>query len=165
MKPDVVVVFAFGSQETAANERLCRKAEVFGKMGVPIFTQCDIPIEWGTVFFAEEILKRRRGWLKEGHMSTLLVVCALDDVIWGRGWRKILVLAAPQHMGRCVRDLRRGLAHPEVAIIVPYRWKLPWRWYDQCSREWHVRGPIRWWFREMILRLSPWVLYRQIAEG
>jgi hypothetical protein len=161
MKPDVVVVFSFGSEGVAPNYRLIRKAEVFGRMGIPIFTQRDLPI--GEGIFAEDVLKAQDGF--DGDPTTIDIVRAFEHIAWKARWRKVLVLAAPQHMQRCLRDMRRALMHPDVGIVMPYRWKLHWKWYDQYSAQWYTRGPLRWWVREAMLRALPWAVYYNVTAS
>ncbi len=165
MKPDVVLVFAFGARWSIANIRLVRKAEAFGKIGPPIFTQWDLPVGEGTVFFAEDVLRTRENWEEGQNLSTLDVVQAFEYVAWKKGWRKVLILAAPQHMKRCLRDARRRLLHPEISRVMPYHWTLPWVWYNTTSDPWYTRGRVRWWLREGIIRCLPWGLYVDLADG
>lgn len=165
MKPDVVLVFAFGSEGSGPNVRLLHKAEVFGRTGVPVFTQRDLPVAWGTVFFAEDVLRTKENWKEGQSISTLDVVRAFEYVAWGKGWRKILVLAAPQHIKRCLRDARKRLLHPEISRIEPYRWTLHWTWYNVESYPWYTRGRVMWWMREGIVRSLPWGLYVDLTKG
>ncbi len=166
MKPDVVLVFAFGSQGTAPNAGLSHKAEVFGKMGIPVFSQWDVPVDNGTVFFAEDILRMKGEWQKGRRIATLDVVRAFEYIAWDKGWRRVLILAAPQHLKRCLRDARKRLLHPQITRVEGYHWRTLERfWYDPLSAQWYTRGPLRWWLREMFLRLLPWGLYVRLAKG
>lgn len=166
MKPDVVLVFAYGSDNSSANFRIAHKAQVFAKMGIPIFMQRDVPCPRnGTVFFAEGVLRARENWKEGQYVSTLDVIRAFECIAWRKGWRKVLVLAAPQHMKRCLRDARRRLVHPQITQVEGYRWTLPWIWYDVCSGQWYTQGPVRWWFREGVILSLPWKAYVHFTRG
>ena len=144
MKPDVVLIFAFGSKGTAPNARLSHKAKVFGKIGVPVFTQWDLPVGNGTVFYAEDVLRFLEDWRSEWGFSTLYIIRAFAYVVCRRGWKRVLILAAPQHERRCLRDAQKYLLLSNSGVdISSYHWALPWRWYDPSSAQRFTRGPIR----------------------
>lgn len=111
MRPDGVVVFAFGDfardfardQYKNTNWHMARRAEFLAKkFKIRIVTPKDIPVDITRfkVLFAEDAGKKK-------HISTLDVAKEAVKLAKKMGWRKIKVVAAPPHEWRCRRDLRR----------------------------------------------------------
>lgn len=156
-KPDVVVAFAFSKEGKANWDIGCHAEYVAKKHEIPLFTQKDVSKHLKpssvVIFNAEE---------KEKYLSTLGIVNAFKKMAETKNWRTVFVVAAPCHIERCCRDLKRVGFHIvtsdyfKVAYIFSF-------WYNSKDSQIWVRNPIIWWFREIILRLMPWKLYSKIA--
>ena len=156
----ILVVFSFGSKETEGNKELVNAIRWFtgGDSRWKIITQKDIPLSEGDVFrvFVEDF-KRSCGW-----HSTLWVANAAIEICDHYHWPKVAhVLAAPMHIKRCVRDLKRiGFEKVKPFSFFDGRGI---RWYDKKSSLPWTRSWLRWWHRELKLRLLPWFLYKKLT--
>ena len=150
MKYDVIVVFLFGlPMDSPRNLKLAeRAASLSNNLGVPIFDESA---------FVESM-----GW-HDGNgapwiSSTLKFAKALAKEGANKRWKNALVIAAPCHVWRCVRDLRQfGLYAKADKFFIGARF------YDKNSEHWWTRCASLWWIRELSLRLMPWWLYSRIA--
>jgi hypothetical protein len=79
-----------------------------------------------------------------------------------RGWKRILVIAVPQHAWRCVRDCRKMC--PEIFFERAYLKKERKTWYNRKDPQFWIWSPFIWWFREIILRMLPFPLYKKVME-
>lgn len=169
MRPDGVVVFAFGDfardfardQYKNTNWHMARRAEFLAKkFKIRIVTPKDIPVDITRfkVLFAEDAGKKK-------YISTLDVAKEAVKLAKKMGWRKIKVVAAPPHEWRCRRDLRRlGLKEVEGDdYFRSTREFPPGFWFSKKSTQWWTRSLGLWWLREIPLRLMPWWLYKKIA--
>ncbi|MDP3052207.1 MAG: hypothetical protein Q8N42_01730 [bacterium] len=164
--PDVIVVFAFGkfdNPEEEPNSHMAYYAALFAKnWRVPILTQCDIPIEPSPsleVYFAEE--------KPEKYLSTLGVAKSFASLAKEKGWRKIFVLAAPPHIRRCARDLRKlGFEVIKYDCFTKTHCRHDGKMiiYNKKSTQWYTRAWYLWWLRETPLRLVPWKKYEKITS-
>ncbi len=161
MKPDVIVAFAFGvfkeqDQHEFPNWHIARQAEYFAKkFSIPIVTQKDVPVNTTRieVLFVE----------KEKCLSTLDVAKKVAELAEKRDWHRARVIAAPPHEWRCRRDLRR-LGFKEVEGDDYFRFFYSSKvWFSKKSIQPWTRSLIRWWLREIPLRLIPWWLYKKIT--
>ncbi len=163
--PDVVVAFAFGKFEKLSNspnfflaERAVNLAK---KWNVPIFTQIDVSVLMSDtkkveIRFAEE---RKR----KGHLSSLGIALQLTETsLIQNGRLNVLVVAAPPHIGRCVRDIRKLGFKVEEDLCLK---SLPFHfWFRNDSLQWWTRSWWQWWLLyEIPLRLMPWWFYKRIA--
>jgi len=159
VKPDVIVVFAFGKFKKCLEfpnwSMAVRATDIAENLKVPIFTQGDMPVlPTGTtaeIYFAEKCEET-------GRLSTLEIIQRLKELADGKSWNKVYVVAASPHIKRCVRDLKKfGF---EVVKEYPHS-SLS---YNANSFYWWTRSPFLWWLREIPLRLLPWRLYKKIAS-
>jgi len=156
-KPDVIVAFAF-SRNGTANKKIASYSDYKSdEYGIPIFTQKDVSkhLEKTSVpvFLAEE---------KDGkYLSTLSIAKSLEKMAIERKWQTVLVIAAPCHIWRCCRDLKKlGFQVISDDYLRTYHFKF---WYAPKDPQIWIHNPIIWWFRETILRLMPWKLYSKLA--
>jgi len=87
-----------------------------------------------------------QGFFKDfsGYISTVKQVRALADTARERSWRSVLVIAAPPHRWRALRDLR---AAGFVAEVDDSPRQLPRRfWYAKESEHKQTTSWFRWWF-------------------
>jgi hypothetical protein len=80
-----------------------------------------------------------------GYISTVKQVKALVEVAAEKSWRRILVVAAPQHRWRALRDLRAAgfEAHLDDSLLGSYPRSF---WYWAASEHKQTTSWFRWWF-------------------
>lgn len=152
----VVVAFAF-SKNGLSNLSIAKRAtELARSWEAPIFTQKDVARyipQKSSLFTASE---------DNGYLSTFGIVRQLTDLAKKAGWTRVIVVAAPSHEGRCIRDIKKmgfGVMHDYVLrLLYPKS-----HWYHRQDRQFWVRNPLIWWAREIVLRILPWSTYRRIA--
>ena len=165
---DVVIVFAYGKGEKM-NATLGAWAnnivDAFGSpIGTNVYTQFDMAPFLKTiegVSFAYEGSK---------YLSTYGIVKQFSEAVKGHGYYKVAVIAAPQHMKRCLRDLYaegfKCYVDSNNKFFLPKGVSLDDEsfWYNQDDPQKYVRSPKNWWKRERILRMLPFVLYKILAR-
>ena len=157
-KPDAIVAFGF-TKEGEANEHIAIEAKGYShRWGVPIFTQNDVARYLSDVkqpvLIAEE---------NERYLSTLGIVLAFKKVAQQHRWKRVFVIAVPPHVWRCSRDLRKmgfDVLDDRSYFKDAYRSSF---WYNRKDPQLWVRGRIRWWSREIVLRLLPWNIYSKLT--
>ena len=91
------------------------------------------------------------------HISSLAIIEQFAQMARMNSWKNVILVAAKQHSWRCARDLKKILPTvciKELSVETPYR---------PDNQSW-VTSPIRWWSRELIIRLLPWVLYKKLCR-
>ncbi|HLW71307.1 MAG TPA: hypothetical protein VKS22_11875 [Candidatus Binataceae bacterium] len=79
-----------------------------------------------------------------GYISTVKQVRALAAAAAERGWRRVLIIAAPAHIWRALRDVRaQGLSAANDDSIRAYPRSL---WYSKRSTHRQTTSWWRWWF-------------------
>jgi len=154
----VVVVFSFGSKGTKGNKSLAFAGAIEANNGgaIVIITQKDIPRIEG-VHFCYCDLELERDW-----HSTLWVATSAREICECCKFSKkvkVIVVAAPMHLKRCVRDLKKS-GFEVMKMVSP---KLESSWYEKSSLLPWTRSWWRWWSREIILRLLPWGVYKRLT--
>lgn len=152
-KPDVILAFGF-SREGEANQHIAISAKVcLRKYEIPIFTQNDVAQHLSDV---RPIIVVEEG---KRYLSTLGIVLAFITLAQKRGWKRVFVVAAPPHIWRCVRDLQKmGFEVFDDRFYFQTAYQKSF-WYNRKDSQPWVRGPLRWWLREIILRVLPWKVY------
>lgn len=148
----VILALAFG-QGWTINLPLKWQVEkmVAQTQGSEIYTQHDLGVILNMPVQILGIAQQRGKY-----MSTLAVIEQFAQMAKMLGYSHVKLIAAKQHMWRCYRDLKKVL--PTVAIErVPV--EVP---YTPDTQTW-VSSPLRWWFREIILRLLPWKIYKLLC--
>lgn len=148
-----VVAFAFGAPaNTPPNRAIARRAkEIASRHGeLPIAAQ-------------HEVAPKYAYHLDEGKqcVSTLWLARRLRGIA-PVSWQKLLVVAAPPHLERVVRDLRYvGFdAEPDRELEYLYHEEF---WFSRNSTQRWTRSPQLWRMRETIIHLMPWWLYEWIS--
>ncbi len=157
----MIVVFAFGSPVVSANQILAKIAKTEAKKEgvIKIITQKDIPLI-GTVVERVEAEKNPP--------STFLI--AEKTIQWAHQNKidEIIVIAAPMHLKRCIRDLKHNakkLQFPVKITVPPEIFQVHHKlWYSKESLQKHTHSSSRWWVREIIIRLMPMWAYKWIIK-
>lgn len=182
---DVIFAFAFGSpSDLISNTNIADRvieARECNYLGIklkplPVVTQMDIAQARPLFIERPKILHEREKFFiiddeyRYGgfeYPSTLKLVKAFRNLNKNRceNWKKVLVIAAPMHIKRCVRDLRKmGFdAYEDEYLKEKYDLPSVW-WYHHNSTQWWTRSALLWWPREIFLRLLPWKIYEWISE-
>jgi hypothetical protein len=93
---------------------------------------------------------------KSQELSTYGLIREFKSLAKKHGWRNIGLVTARQHLKRAARDLNReGFQVFKFDGI-----KVPFNYYDDL---WWARCPLFWLFRESILRILPYGLYKKIT--
>ncbi len=165
---DVVILFAYGKGEKMnailggwANNIV----DTFGspnRRRINLYTQLDMTpfVETIQISFAHEGKK---------YLSTYGIVKQFSEAVKDRGYHRVAVIAAPQHIKRCVRDL---YAEGFSCYVDTGKFFLPKGasledesfWYNPDDPQDQVRSHKNWWRRERILRILPFVLYKILAR-
>lgn len=166
---DVIFAFAFGSPgDLLSNYNIAERARtVFedSDTQIPLITQKDV------IFANFPLMYMRRhpqifitDDRKIGYPSSLKLIKTIVKIAGERNWKKVLVIAAPMHMKRCVRDLRKlGFdAYEDEYLKTHYNMPSIW-WYHHNSTQFWTRSGLYWWPREIILRCLSWKIYEWIA--
>lgn len=169
MAREVVLAFAFGAPYSIVPNKTIGKRAIFFSQhfDADIFTQKDVPAtgsdkcEWVT--YIEDLNPEKK------YVSTLDIVKSFIETAKKKGWKKVIVVATPQHKERCYRDLRKSIKEenseiPIMQITLDDCSDLLKNWYDKNSTQWWTRSCLWWWLREIPLRLMPWRLYKKIAS-
>lgn len=152
MAETVILALAFGVGQ-AINYPLKREVEQLANIkNLPVYTQQDLGV----------ILKLNSGIVlfmacqAGDYLSSLAIIEQFAQAAKVNGWKTVKLVAASQHIWRCVRDLKEVL--PEVYVD-----KIPVETaYLPDIQPW-VTSPLRWWMRELIIRLLPWRLYKKMC--
>jgi hypothetical protein len=79
-----------------------------------------------------------------GYISTVKQVQALADTAADHGWKRVLIIAAPPHIWRALRDVRaRGFSAGADGSLRVYP---PRFWYAKESMHRQTTSWFRWWF-------------------
>lgn len=144
--PDVVVLFPFGIHDGLLVEEIFKHPKprvIFATSNFEHLLRClDGPLE---IFIAEE---------KESK-STLGFIRKLAELTKERKWENVLIIAAPPHLYRAVRDARKVLGKKVLVKGVKPSFKC--RWFENRKKA------IIWWIREIILRAVPFGFYQKVA--
>lgn len=152
VNPDVVVLFPFGE-----NDDLLEYAAV--KFSDPHITSIFTTSNFATffrpitapssLFIAEE---------KEGkYLSTLGFAFQFAELREKKGWKNIVVVAAPPHLKRALRDIRKAVGKNQSLSIIGVKPAVKCSWFKSRSKA------LKWWLREIILRIMPFRLYQKVA--
>lgn len=166
---DVIFAFAFGSPaDLISNCNIAERAKnIFedSEEIKPLLTQKDI-VNAFPLFYKR---RHRKIFIGDDHkteyLSTLKLIKKFNKLAEENNWKKVLVIAAPMHATRCVRDLRKmGFdAYEDKYLKEHYNMALIW-WYHHNSAQFWTRSGLFWWSREIILRMLPWKIYEWISE-
>lgn len=159
MPDSFVVAFAFGIGPKSPANQSVREAAL-AVPNVAIVTQEDLGNH-------ERFIQIKDG--PYGPPTTLMI--AREAVTYAIKKRRstILVAAAPPHLYRCMRDVRRvieehRLDHLIRAEVLPLRPPQgPYHWFYPNPQA-HTTIAWRWWMRETMVRLLPFFIYRRIAR-
>ncbi len=187
---DVVLAFAYG-EGRKMNDRLAGIC-IEASKGIPIVTQRDLagPISEfsdkgrGMISFSKEDGERIEDFFKknpegtfhikpaeliiisqEKYISSLDIIKRFLKIARAAGWKRVLIVAAPQHLARCVKDFCKESKGYDIEDIIPYEHEASDKeaWYDKQDPQMWVRNPLIWQIRDTILSLLPWWLYKKIA--
>lgn len=171
---DVIFAFAFGSPENLiSNHNIAERAkEIYYdySQNIPLMTQTDIA--FSPLLYDERKNYLKNLWLldfvgchRNNHFSTLKLIKRFKEYAEINNWKKVLVIAAPMHSKRCVRDLKKmGFdAYEDKYLREKYSMASIW-WYHHKSTQFWTRSGLYWWPREIILRLLPWKIYEWISD-
>ncbi len=147
---DVVGIFAFGFRKNAkpglSNLAMAGFAEaIYRNFNLPTISQWEVD-KAITQYSCHTVIRRHREENK--YLDTLEVARQIVEEMKTQNWKKVLVIAHHLHVWRCVRILKKL----GVEIIIPTRLDLiP---FDPQSEQWWTRGPKRWIFKEIFIRLG-----------
>lgn len=150
MAKTVILALAYGVGG-AINQPLKREVERLEKhLSCEVFTQHDL-------LAILNINNIKVAIQTTTHISSLAVIQQFIDWLKINDYREVYLVAAKQHICRCHRDLKKlapsGVNITLRPISVPYIPDVqPW-----------VTSPLRWWKRELIIRLLPWSLYKRLC--
>lgn len=153
MAETVILAMAFGVGQQI-NYPLKREVEQLANLkGYPVYTQHDL----GVILDLRPGVTLMMAHQPGEHISSLAIIEQFAQAAKVNGWKAVKLVAARQHLWRCARDLREAL--PEVYVD-----KIPVETaYLPDIQPW-VTSPLRWWMRELIIRLLPWPLYRRLCD-
>jgi len=103
---------------------------------------------------------------QEKYISSLDIIKRFLKVAQATGWKRVLIVAVPQHLPRCVKDFCRESKGYDIEDIIPYEHKDVRDneiWYNKKDPQMWVRSPLIWKIRDAILSVLPWALYKKIA--
>lgn len=168
-KFDAIAAFAFGAPaDIAPNRAIARRAESLGhQMGLTIFAQFDVAEDitnHKNLVFLDECEERGVStfWLAEKLRDDFFLYLPWVELAPSAPPPRLLVVAAPPHIERCVRDLRHvGFgAESDTGLADTYPSAF---WFCPESAQWRTRSQRFWWPREYILRWLPWRLYKWVS--
>ena len=152
----IAIIFAFGAPKNLpVNQVIAKSAESDSSKIDYVFTQEDIPLdssdkviilEGGRYLSTLALLQGVRQFCVKGHVSI----------------EKIFVLAVRPHLWRVFHDAKKVFGH----AVIPLRLRTEISPYHKDSSQWWTRGPIRWWARELplrLLRLVSWKRYKKLS--
>lgn len=173
MTEQVILAFAFGNPHwLKSNKVIAKRAVNLARIfNADIFTQKDILIDKGVarhycIMYAENKAIRQEDDYQE-YLSTFDIIERFARCAKKEKWEKVWVVAAPQHIGRCLRDLEKTLKKENLKIEILIDSVDDYdknTWYSEESTQWRTRSPLLWWLREIPLRIMPWRLYKKIAK-
>lgn len=152
MAETVILAMAFGVGQQI-NYPLKREVEQLANLkGYPVYTQHDLAVSLklnsGIVLF----MACQAG----DYLSSLAIIEQFAQAAKVHGWKAVKLVAASQHLWRCARDLEKILPEVYVDKISVETAYLP------DIQPW-VTSPLRWWMRELIIRMLPWRLYKRLC--
>lgn len=161
MKKTGVVAFAFGTPSSLPSNHMLggiASMSAFRK-GIPYYTQEDIP----EVNPCTRTVHPQSG---NNPPSTLLI--ARGVVAWAKelGIQRLLVVAAPRHIQRALRDLHKTALESGVSIelmSVDPKPQDDFFWFSENSTQLRARFCTVWRVRDFILMNMPWWLYKIVA--
>jgi len=153
MAGTAILALAFGVGQQI-NYPLKRKVEELANLkGYSVYTQQDL----GTMLELKPEVFLLIAQQSDEHISSLNVIKQFAEMAKLNGWTSVKLVAAEQHIWRCVRDVKEILPSvyvQEIAVKTAYQPDIqPW-----------VTSPLRWWIRELIIRLLPWSLYKRLCD-
>lgn len=157
-----IIVFAFGQPSTISSNKYladCAK-QLAIRYGVKyVFTQRDISIN-----SISNIINVKYVEENKEPPSTLFI--AEKSLNWAKnlGLKKVMVIAAPPHADRCMRDLSKIYAGTEIKLVLYQTAYNSSLWYDHQSAQLRTRNKFFWWSRESILTAMPFWLYKKVAR-
>lgn len=159
-KPDVIVAFGF-TKEGEANQHIAIEAKGYSnRYKIPIFTQKDVAQYLSLSDVKQPVLVAEES---EKYLSTLGIVLAFGALAQWYKWRRVFVIAVPSHQWRCSRDLRKmGFEVMDDRRYFKDSYQSSF-WYNPNDPQLWVRSSLRWWLREIPLRLMPWKIYSKLT--
>ena len=171
-----IVAFAFGEDaHIRANEQIARavawEARIlaskskYPKDVVGVFTQSDIDVNG--LGLGMPILYAQQA---EGSLPPPTLRIAREAVNWAclNSVSILLVVAAKPHLRRALRDTRMAIreigADIEVMSATSVSGYLTKSWFCPDSLQERTRSRLKWWPREIILRLMPFFIYKRVAS-
>ncbi len=153
MAETVILAMAFGVGRPI-NYPLKREVERLTNLkGYLVYTQHDL----GSILELQSGMSLVMAHQTGDHISSLATIEQFAQAAEMNGWKSVKLVAASQHIWRCARDLKEVLPKvhvQQIAVETPYLSDVqPW-----------VTSPLRWWTRELIIRLLPWPLYRRLCS-
>ncbi len=173
-----VVAFAFGAPQDIKPNRMIsdiawaeahewHREWYLNEGNRPVYTQADV---W--VCGEDDGIDVTRVSEQAGNPPPTLRI-ARGAVQWAlqRNLEKLVVVAAPPHMWRAVRDLRRAADEAGADIYVvasPLLRQQPYAeeymWYCASSLQKRTRTKREWQKRDIILKLMPFLFYKRVAS-
>ena len=161
----VFVIFSFGSKGTRGSHCLGVSGLTKREDILAVITQMDVPNLAVNInnkrhgfcpFFYVEEFMRDDGW----HSTLWVANAAKKFCEWNEFPLNAVVIAAPMHLKRAMRDTR-------MAGFSVVRGKSPLikTWYERESLLPWTRSWWRWWPREIMLRMLPWYFYKKLTLG
>jgi hypothetical protein len=149
----VILALAFGSGQLI-NYPLKREVEKLSNLkGYPVYTQHDL----GVILELNSGISLLMAHQDGDHISSLAIIKQFAQVAKMNHWNSVKLIVAKQHLWRCSRDLKKVLSSvyvQEIGVEMAYLQDLqPW-----------VTSPLRWWTRELIIRVLPWSLYKRLCR-
>lgn len=152
MAETVILALAFGVGQ-AINYPLKREVEQLANLkGYPVYTQQDLGVMLDLRPGVNLMMAHQPG----DHISSLAIIEQFAQAAKVNGWKTVKLVAASQHIWRCARDLEKILPEVYVDKISVETAYLP------DIQPW-VTSPLRWWRRELIIRLLPGRLYKKMC--
>jgi uncharacterized SAM-binding protein YcdF (DUF218 family) len=157
-----IIVFAFGAashikSNTILAEIAARKAK---ELNAPIFTQRDISVQEDVVieYIDEKENKPPSTW----QLAQAAVAWASKN-----GVEEIIVVAAPPHIPRVLRDMRMAMKEYGARIEVKVAeeiYSYLYDWFCPDSKQIWTRNNVYWKIRETILIHLPLTIYKIISR-
>lgn len=95
------------------------------------------------------------------YISSLQIIDRFSSHPLKEKWNNVLIIAAPQHIGRCLEDCRMECKDTVFYILNS---KEDFTWYDPSDPQKWVRSPWAWWKQEFIIRLIRFFSYKFYAK-
>lgn len=150
---DVIGAFSLGflkNDPGLSNEVMARFVEkLFNIHQLHIISQWEITDAMRVTLIPIKNIHEHR--IKGKYLDTLEVAAQMVEEMKKQGWKKIVVVAHPLHVWRCVKILQKLGVEP----IIPARLKtIP---FDPRSEQWWTRNRILWTIKEIPIRLGSFV--------